>query len=51
LDEFLVVLPGGFIEGAELPKGCRVQDISELSTFKVNIVGDGMPETPESFME
>jgi len=50
LDDFLVLLPGGVIEEAQL-KGCDVDEISELSTFDVKRAGDGMPETPSSFME
>ena len=50
LDDFLVLLPGGVIEEAQL-KGCDVDEISELSTFDVKMAGDGMQETPSSFME
>jgi large exoprotein involved in heme utilization and adhesion len=50
LDDFLVVLPGGMTKPAQ-SSGCDVDDISELSTFDVKMAGDGMPETPESFME
>jgi len=50
LDDFLVVLPGKVLEPAK-PNDCDVDDISELSTFDVNMAGDGMPEMPASFME
>jgi len=51
LEEFLVVLPGGFIEEAELPKPCQFQDVSELSTFKKRTQREGMPVAPPGFQE
>jgi filamentous hemagglutinin family protein len=51
LDDFLVVLPGGYIDNAKLPKPCNIQDVNELSTFRVKTVRDGMPMTPKNFME
>ena len=50
LDDFLVVLPGRVLEPNQ-PNDCDVDDIRELSTFDVNMAGDGMPETPAGFME
>ncbi len=51
LDDFLVVLPGGYIDNAKLPKLCHIEDLNELSTFRVETVRDGMPMTPDSFQE
>jgi len=46
MDEFLVVLPGGFIENVELPKPCQFQDVNELSTFKKRTQREGIPMAP-----
>jgi filamentous hemagglutinin family protein len=51
MDAMLVVLPGGFIEEAELPKPCQFQDVSELSTFKKRTTREGMPMAPSGFQE
>jgi large exoprotein involved in heme utilization and adhesion len=48
MDAFLVVLPGGYVQ-AQLPSGCQIQDVDELSRFRVDIERDGMPRTPSSF--
>lgn len=50
LDGFLVVLPGGLIENAELQKPCKIEDIN---TFRVNVnlQREGMLMTPEGFPE
>ena len=49
LDEFLVVLPGDFIEDVILPMPCNVQDVNELGTFKKKSQHEGMPMAPFSF--
>jgi large exoprotein involved in heme utilization and adhesion len=51
MEGFLVILPGGFIEEAELPKPCQFQDVSELSTFKKRTTREGMPMAPSGFQE
>ena len=51
LDEFLVVLPGGFIENAQLPSSCNIADVSELSTFEVRTQHEGLLKMPRDFME
>lgn len=51
LDEFLVVLPGGFFERIELDKPCQIKDFSELSTFSINTSREGMPMAPAGFQE
>ncbi|RKZ84294.1 MAG: hypothetical protein DRR19_17925 [Candidatus Parabeggiatoa sp. nov. 1] len=50
LDDFLVVLPGGFVE-AQLEKPCGYKQAKELNLFRVRTQHDGMPMTPMSFME
>jgi len=51
LDQFLVVLPGGFIENAQLPPSCNIQELSELSTFEVRTQYEGLLRMPRDFME
>jgi len=51
MEGFIVVLPGGFIEEAELPKPCQFQDVNELSTFKKRTHREGMPMAPPGFQE
>ena len=53
LDDFLVVLPDGYDEiQLQLPKGCTVEDIlNPKTTFQIRTVPEGLPETPDSFME
>ena len=52
LDDFLVVLPGDYVEPARLPKPCSIQEVFEPSmTFRVQTVREGMPVSPENFME
>jgi filamentous hemagglutinin family protein len=51
LDELLVILPGGFIESAELPKPCQNEKVGELSTFRVNSQREGVPMAPAGFQE
>lgn len=48
MNAFLVVLPGGYME-TRLPIGCQIQDVEELSRFRIAIEPDGMPRTPMSF--
>ncbi len=51
MDEFLVVLPGDYVE-TELPKGCQsITDIDQLSTFRATTVREGMMMTPGGFPE
>jgi large exoprotein involved in heme utilization and adhesion len=50
LDAMLVVLPGGHLE-AQLPEGCNIDDISELSTFYIYPGQKGKMRTPEDFIE
>jgi hypothetical protein len=51
MDGFLVVLPGTPLS-SEMPNPCRgITDMDQLSTFSVNIEGEGMPTTPSSLME
>ena len=46
-----MVLPGGFIEDAELAKPCKVKDVNELSTFKKRTSHEGRPMAPSGFQE
>jgi len=51
LDDFLVALPGTQLP-SEMLDPCRgITDLDQLSTFSVNIEGEGMPTTPSSLME
>jgi len=50
MDAMMVVLPGGYVE-AQLPKGCNIKDISELSTFYIQRGQEGMMRTPLGFPE
>ncbi|MDM8562870.1 hypothetical protein QUF54_05900 [Candidatus Marithioploca araucensis] len=50
LDAMLVVLPGDHLE-AQLPEGCNIDDISELSTFYIYPGQKGKMRTPEDFPE
>jgi filamentous hemagglutinin family protein len=50
-EQFLVVLPGGFIEEAQLPPSCNIADVNELSTFEVRTQHEGMLRMPRDFME
>ena len=51
MDSFLVVLPGTPLP-SEIPNPCRgITDPDQLSTFSINIEGEGMPTTPSSLME
>ncbi len=50
LDDFLVVLPGGFVE-AQLEKPCGYKQAKELNLFRVRTQHDGMPMTPRDFLE
>ncbi|RKZ69743.1 MAG: hypothetical protein DRQ99_00100 [Candidatus Parabeggiatoa sp. nov. 3] len=45
MDEFLVVLPGGFVEPSM--KGCDIQDIENQSTFKIHLA----PARPVPFFK
>lgn len=50
--EGLITLPTPFIDAsALLHPGCRIQDVSELSTFNYRTDREGMPITPDSFQE
>jgi len=51
LDELLVILPGGFIESAELPKPCQIEEVSDISTFQVESHREGVPMAPAGFQE
>jgi len=51
MEEFLVVLPGGFVEEVGLTKPCQIQDLNELSTFKKRTQHEGMPMAPWGFQE
>ena len=51
MDSFLVALPGTPLP-SEMPNPCQgITDPDQLSTFSVNIEGEGMPTTPSSLME
>jgi len=50
MDNFLVALPGGYVE-VQLPKKCRYEDIDDINTFYIHRGRDGMMRTPEGFPE
>jgi len=50
MDAMMVILQGGYVE-EQLPKGCDIKDISELSTFYRHRGQEGMMRTPLGFPE
>jgi filamentous hemagglutinin family protein len=50
LDAMIVVLQGVYLD-AQLPEGCNIDDISELSTFYIYPGQKGKMRTPEDFIE
>jgi len=51
LDELLIILPGGFIESAKLSKPCQIEEVSDISTFRVESHREGVPMAPAGFQE